>query len=71
MREPGDLMKFAPHGWHGNAGANSARIVISVRTTGDGPATCIAISPIGRPPIAVYGYRELGFPLLRARKSAR
>jgi hypothetical protein len=71
VREPGDLMKFAFRDWYGNAGADSARIVISVRTTGDDPATCIAISPIDRPPIAVYGYRELGFPLLRARKSAR
>ncbi len=71
MREPGDLMKFAPDAWHWHVGANSARIVISVRTTGDDPATCIAISPIDRPPIAVYGHRELGFPLIRARKSAR
>jgi len=71
VREPGDLMKFAARGWYGNIGADSARIVISVCTAIAAPATCIAISPIDRPPIAVYGHRELGFPLIRARKSAR
>lgn len=71
MREPGDLMKFAFRDWYGNAGADSARIVISVMTAGDGPATCIAISPVNRLPIATYRYRELGFPILRARKSVR